>query len=305
MMKFIKKHLWILGALFCTMLWGAASPTIKLGYQLFKVDTAGTFNIILFAGIRFIGAGIITLLLTKSFTKQCPKLDKSMLMPVMILALIQTVIQYFCLYSGLAVVEASVGAVLTSTSVFFTVVLVTIIFKMEPLTARKILATILGFIGILILNIDHNFTLQLRLNGEGMVLLSALANAFANLLMSRYVKKHNLMAITGYQFFVGGLLMVLIAIINNGKIALPDLSGMIVMIVLMLIASLAYGIWSLLLKIKNTSSVVIFKSFIPIFGAFFSWILLNEDIFNIRILIALVLISSGTLLINYIPEKDR
>ncbi len=303
MIKFIKKYIWILAALFCTTLWGLASPAIKLGYRLFTVDTSGIFNIILFAGIRFFGAGIITLFLTKTFTKESPKLNKRMIKPIIVLAMIQTVAQYICLYSGLAVVDGSVGSVLTATSVFFTVILVTLVFKMEKLTARKIIATILGFTGILVLNIDHNFTLQFRLNGEGLVLMSALMNALANVLMSRFVKNYNLMALTGYQFLLGGLSMIIIAVIANGRIGMPDTGGVIIMLVLMLIASLAYGIWSLLLKIKATSQVIIFKSFIPVFGTFFSWLLLKEDVFNLRVLIALFLISLGTLLINYVPEK--
>jgi len=305
MKEFIKKYLWILAALFCTMLWGLASPTIKLGYQLFPVDTSNPFNIILFAGIRFVGAGIIALLLTKVFTKESPKLDKSMIGPVIVLAILQTAGQYTCFYLGLAVVEAAVGSVLTATSVFFTVILVTIIFKTEALTARKIFATILGLLGSIVLNIDQNFTLQFRFSGEGLILLSSLMNAFANFLMSKFSKKHNLMAVTGYQFLVGGLLMVIIAIIKNGTINMPKASGMIVMLVLMLIASLAYGIWSLLLKIKATSQVVIFKSFTPIFGALFSWLLLNEDIFNIRLLISLGLITLGTLLVNYVTKNSN
>lgn len=305
MKEFLKKYLWILAALFCTMLWGLASPTIKLGYQLFPVDTSDAFNIILFAGIRFVGAGIIALLLTKVFTKESPKFDKSMIGPIAILAIFQTAGQYTCFYLGLAVVDAAVGSVLTATSVFFTVILVTIVFRTETLTAIKIIATILGLLGSIVLNIDHNLTLQFRFYGEGLILLSSLMNAFANFFMSRFGKKHNLMAITGYQFFVGGLVMVVIAIIKKGSIGIPNINGMMVMLVLMLIASLAYGIWSLLLKIKDTSHVVIFKSFTPVFGAFFSWVLLSEDIFNIRLLISLALITLGTLLINYIPKNSN
>lgn len=304
MLKFIKKYLWVLAALFCTMLWGAASPFIKLGYQFFAVDTSNTYNIILFAGIRFIGAGIIALSLTKVFTKETPKLNKSMIVPIILLAIFQTVAQYICFYSGLAVVDASVGSVLTATSVFFTVILVTIVFKTEKLTSRKIIATLLGLLGSIVLNVDQNFNLQFRFYGEGLILMSSLMNAFANYLMSRYAKNQNLMAITGYQFFVGGLVMVLIGLTNKAKVAVPDINGFLVMLVLMLIASLAYGIWSLLLKIKDTSVVVIFKSFTPIFGTFFSWIMLGEDIFNLRLLVSLALITLGTLLINYTPKKD-
>ena len=53
MKNYLKNYGWILGALFCTLLWGAATPTIKFGYESFPVDTSVPYNIILFAGIRF------------------------------------------------------------------------------------------------------------------------------------------------------------------------------------------------------------------------------------------------------------
>ena len=45
-------------ALLCCALWGSASPAIKIGYQLLKVS--GVPSTILFAGVRFFMAGIIT-----------------------------------------------------------------------------------------------------------------------------------------------------------------------------------------------------------------------------------------------------
>ena len=305
MKHFFKNHGWILGALLCTMLWGAATPTIKFGYELFPVDTSVPYNIILFAGIRFVGAGIITLLLTKPLTGENPTLNKSMAKPIIILAIVQTAAQYVFLYLSLAIVPASVGAMLTSTGVFFTVIFATVIFKTEAFTNRKLLATVLGLAGVIMLTIDENFSMQFRLIGETTVLMSTLMNALANIFMSKFSKKHNPMALTGYQFLLGGLSLVVFAVLMDGKIGVPNIRGIIVMLVLMSIASFAYGIWSLLLKIKPTSQVVIFLSFNPVFGAFFSWILLSENIWTWRMLVALLLISLGTFLVNYAPKKRK
>ena len=49
-------------ALVCTFLWGSASPCIKLGYALFKIPSSETWTQILFAGTRFILAGILLFL---------------------------------------------------------------------------------------------------------------------------------------------------------------------------------------------------------------------------------------------------
>ena len=51
----------VLSALLCTALWGSATPFIKTGYNCLKVE--GTPSIMLFAGIRFFLAGIITVII--------------------------------------------------------------------------------------------------------------------------------------------------------------------------------------------------------------------------------------------------
>ncbi len=304
-LNILEEYAWTLAALFCPILWGAALPAIKIGYDLFSVDTSNPYNIILFAGIRFIGAGIIALLLTKLFTQESPALNKNMMGPIVVLSFFQTVLQYIFLFLGLAVVQASVSSILASTSVFFTIILVTMVLRTEPLTSRKILATVLGLVGTIVLNLDKNFSLQLRLSAEGLVLMSAVMNTLANLFMIKFSQKNNPIALTGYQFLLGGLSLVIISVLMGGSVGIPDIRGMAIMLFLMLAASLAYCIWSILLKTKTTSHVVIFQSFVPVFGTFFSWVLLNEEILNWQSLIALALISLGTLLANYIPNEAK
>ena len=46
-------------AMLCCFLWGSATPAIKVGYEIFGIDSADTLSIILFAGIRFFLAGIL------------------------------------------------------------------------------------------------------------------------------------------------------------------------------------------------------------------------------------------------------
>ena len=50
-------------ALVCTFLWGSASPCIKLGYALFKIPSSETWTQVLFAGTRFVFAGVLTILI--------------------------------------------------------------------------------------------------------------------------------------------------------------------------------------------------------------------------------------------------
>ena len=57
-------------ALVCTFLWGSASPCIKLGYALFEIPSSETWTQILFAGIRFVFAGILTILIGSALNRK-------------------------------------------------------------------------------------------------------------------------------------------------------------------------------------------------------------------------------------------
>lgn len=49
-------NLWILVAILCTMFWGSAAPTIKLGYIYFNLEPTDVYSILVFAGLRFLAA---------------------------------------------------------------------------------------------------------------------------------------------------------------------------------------------------------------------------------------------------------
>ena len=48
-------------AMLCCALWGSASPAITTGYKLLRVE--GVASIMLFAGMRFFLAGILTVII--------------------------------------------------------------------------------------------------------------------------------------------------------------------------------------------------------------------------------------------------
>lgn len=89
-------------ALVCTFLWGSASPCIKLGYALFEIPSSETWTQILFAGTRFILAGILTILIGSALNRKMLVPTKSSVPSIAKLALFQTILQYIFFYIGLA-----------------------------------------------------------------------------------------------------------------------------------------------------------------------------------------------------------
>lgn len=91
-----------LGALVCCALWGSAFPCIKLGYRMFAIDAGDTAAQILFAGYRFTLAGILTILIGSALNRKFLIPKRGSGMKILKLSMLQTVLQYFFFYVGLA-----------------------------------------------------------------------------------------------------------------------------------------------------------------------------------------------------------
>ena len=89
-------------ALVCTFLWGSASPCIKLGYALFKIPSSETWTQVLFAGTRFVLAGVLTILIGSILNRKMLLPTKSSVPNIVKLAMFQTILQYIFFYIGLA-----------------------------------------------------------------------------------------------------------------------------------------------------------------------------------------------------------
>jgi len=84
-----------LTALFCCVLWGSASPAIKIAYELFHIDPGDTASRIMLAGARFMIAGGLTIVLGSLLERRFLHPAKNSWRCVGVLALFQTVGQYF------------------------------------------------------------------------------------------------------------------------------------------------------------------------------------------------------------------
>ena len=298
-----------LSALLCCALWGSATPAIKTGYNLLKVS--GVPSIILFAGVRFFLAGILTVIIFSIARKRFLYPQKKNLGKVLKVSAFQTVIQYILFYLGLAYTSGVKGTVSSGTNAFFSLLIAALIFKQEKLTLKKILACVMGFSGIIIINLNglafSNDWLDLM--GVGFVILSTIAYAVSSVLIKRYSAFEDPVTISGYQFIVGGAFMILVGLVSGGKMDLSNPAGILDLIYLAFLSAIAYSLWGILLKHNPVSRVTVFTCSIPVFGALLTMLLMPQEsggINPINLIITLVLISSGILLLNYRkPEKSK
>ena len=292
-------------ALLCCALWGSATPAIKTASALL-IPVSGVPSTILFAGIRFFMAGIITIAIYSIGRKKLLVFKKENLPRVLTVASFQTVIQYIFFYVGLANTTGVKGTIASGSSAFFCVLIASLIFKQEKLTSKKIIACILGIAGIVIINL-RGLEFTMNFLGDGFVILSTVAYSFSSVFMKRFSKYEDPVVLSGYQFIFGGAFMIIVGALLGGKISLASPKGVVILVYLAFLSAIAYALWGMLLKYNPVSRVTIFSFTTPIFGTILSLIFLPESsgVDVINLIITLFLVSGGILLLNYQPKSKE
>lgn len=292
-------------AIFCCVLWGSAFPCVKKGYEFFHIDTASVPSLILFAGTRFSLAGIMVIIFG-SITK------KKFLLPkaknwwrVGLVSLFQTALQYTFFYIGLANCTGVKSSVLNGLGVFFTILAACFIFRTERFNLIKLLGCVLGFGGVILINLGGDFSFKFTLIGEGFVIFSGLSSAIAAGLVKIFAKHEDTTALCGWQFLCGGILLVIIGLSAGGRINYIDVGAAFMLLYLGFLSACAFTLQGFLLRYNPVSKVAVFKSTNPLFGAVFSAIILGEtsQLLSWFTLAALVLVCLGIFVINKFGEK--
>ena len=299
----------VLAALLCCALWGSASPAIKIGSGLLIPEVnKGVPSTILFAGVRFTLAGIITVLIYSVARKKFLYPKRENLPRVLSVSAFQTVIQYIFFYVGLANTTAVKGTIASGSSAFFCVLVASLIFRQEKLTPKKMIACLIGFAGIILVNLN-GLTFTMSFIGDGFVIFSTISYAFSSVLMKRFSKHEDPVVISGYQFIIGGSFMVLLGIILGGKITVTSIGAALILFYLACLSAVAYALWGVLLKYNPVSRVSIFAFSTPVFGTLLSELLADflpeksNGVAPLNLVLALLLVALGIFLLNYQKQK--
>lgn len=302
---FITKPLGIaLLACLCCFLWGSATPAIKIGYEWFGIASGDVASRILFAGVRFILAGILTAIFGSIIAKKPLFPQKSSWGMVCKLGLVQTVFQYIFFYMGLAYTTGVKSAIINGSQTFIAILMACLIFKYEKLTMKKFIGCLIGFAGVIVINFDPSgltggFTFQ----GEGAILIAAIAYALSSALVKKYSQKESPVVLSGYQFIFGGIIMTIVGLLMGGVLTGWSLQSVTLLVYMALISSVAYSVWGILLKYNPVGKVAVYSFTNPIFSVILSFIFLKESSsFGLELVLALGLVCGGIYLVNRVNE---
>ena len=287
-------------AIVCCLLWGSAFPSIKIGYRIFGVDAADSMSQILFAGIRFSLAGVLAVIFGSISQKKVLVPKASSWKMICTLSIFQTILQYFFFYIGLAHASGVNASIINGMSTFFAILLACLVKKQEHMTVSKLTGCILGAIGVILVSLSSgSIGTGIAFNGEGFILIASLSYAVSSVLIKEYSQHENPVTLSGYQFIIGGIVMILVGLAGGGRLHQSSGQGILLIVYLALVSSVAYSVWGLLLKYNPVSTVTVYGFTNPIFGALLSAIFLREwGNISWKSLVALALVSEGIYIVN-------
>lgn len=307
-MDLTKNYIVIPTAVFCCLLWGSAFPCVKIGYTLFNIPSNSVPSQILFAGLRFSLAGIMVILSGSIMKKKFLLPKKEYIPKILKLSSLQTVIQYIFFYIGLGNTSGVKASVIESSNVFIALIFSGLIFRQEKIKLYKWIGCLIGFIGAAAINIgNEGLDFNFKFNGEGFIFISAAAYACSSVLMKEYNKNIDPVLLSGWQFFFGGIIMIICGAAGNAKIDAVSPKAFIMLIYLAFVSSAAYTLWGVLLKYNPVSKISVIGFTNPVFGVLLSAILLGESdqAFRMESAFSLLLICTGIYIVNKNFERKE
>ena len=275
----------LLTAIFCCVLWGSASPAIKIAYELFKIGPEDTASRIMLAGARFMIAGVMTILFGSLLARKFLLPKKESWKNVLVLSLVQTVGQYYFFFMALANTSGVRGSIINASGNFIAILFAVYIFHFEKMTLKKLAGCLVGFSGILLILGGGQALLEggrVTLAGEGAMLAADFFYAASGCLIKIFSRDENPVALSGYQFLIGGVILYAIGSLMGGQL-----------------------LWGVLLKYNPVSRVSILGFVNPVMGVLLSALFLGEgrEAFSLTGLLALLLVSAGIVIVNTSEKK--
>ena len=292
----------------CCILWGSAIPVIKTGYRFLHVDSSDIASQIVFAGVRFTLAGILVLIFASIREKKVMIPDKEILKYAVPVCLAQTVGQYFFFYIGVANTSGVKGGIITGLGNFIAILLSCLVFQNERMTRRKIAGCVLGFAGVVVINLlGNSLDMGFKLIGEGFVLIAQLSYGISTVLINLFPRKVSPVVLSGTQFTMGGIVLMLIGAGMGGHLENATTGGVVIIFYLAMVSAVAYTLWSVLLAWNDVSKVAIFGFVNPLCGVILSALILGEvkQAFNVGSLAALILVCAGIYIVNCKENKKE
>ena len=279
---------------FLCIVFGANAVAIKI-----SLSGLGAFTT---AGLRF-GMATFIIFLWAKITRHSFNIKKGQAYQLLIVSILFTV-QLSLLYFGLSKTNASRGTLLINLQPFFVLFLAHYFIPGDRITKKKILGLFMGFTGMALVFLGKKaITTDVQI-GDFMILITAFLWACNTAYIKRIINAFDPFQIVLYPmmfsvpfFFLAGFIWDGTMI---GHVNLKVLGSLFYQAILT--ASFGFVAWNNMLQKYGAVSLHSFIFIMPIAGVILGGAVLGEPI-TLNILLALMLIVSGILVVNWKTKK--
>ena len=162
----------------------------------------------------------------------------------------------------------------------------------------------MGFCGVVFCCFEQGLDLSFKFQGDGFILIAAFCFALGSVITKFVTKKSNSVTATGWQLALGGAVLTIVGLLSGGSITFPSIQAVAMLLYLAVISSCAFTIWAQLLKYNPVGKISVYCFLNPCFGVILSGIMLGENIFNVRTVVALLLVCLGIYIVNAKSKKE-
>lgn len=260
-------YLSILGAL---IIWSSSFVAIKIAYETYPPITLGA--------TRFVAATLILGALTL-LPKNRVRLEKKDILPVAVSGLMGITLYAVLQNIAMQWTSASSATLIIASYPIITLLLETLIYKTK-LNAVKVIGILIAIGGVVILSyVKAEARQQNELLGIVLLIVAGIAWAFYNFLTKKVINRYPSISLLFYQTLFGTLFMLPLSLFERAQWQAPTLMTFSMMLFLGVFCSvIAFLLYNLGLKKLSPSSVTSMLNLVPIFGVFFSWLLLGERV---------------------------
>jgi drug/metabolite transporter (DMT)-like permease len=262
-------------AIISCLLWSTAFAGVKIGLAYTTP--------LQFAGTRFFIAGLLVFPLAYRFNPSYFRIVRSNLKLILLIAFLQTFLQYTMFYTGINMIPAAVAAILIGSQPLFIAIVANFFMPGEQITLSRTLVILLGIAGVVLVSFGkdpQSASGHIALAGILLMLGINLLSGFSNVLVAREKGKVPPLVISSSSMIIGGAALFIFSLPLEGiHFELKPSMYYISLTWLSLLSALAISIWIILLKRPgiNVSELNLWKFLIPLFGALFSWMLLPSE----------------------------
>ncbi|MBT2679715.1 DMT family transporter [Bacillus sp. ISL-35] len=294
----------VVSAAGATFLWGSAFPFIKLSYASLDIKPDEIGEQMLFAGYRFLLAGLLILILFL-FLKRNMKFRTETTKPLLKIGLFQTFLQYVLFYIGLSYSTGIQGSIIAGTTSFFQILLAHFLYPDDRMSRLKVAGLMIGFTGVIFANWPNGeYEIHFGI-GEILLMGAMLAGAYGNILAKQGSAKMEVIYLTAYQMILGSLGLIAIGAFTVGLVPFDfDLKSGLMLIYLAFLSATGFILWNNVMKYNQVGKVSLYLFMVPVFGVLLSSMLLGEAL-HYFVIAGLVLVVAGIVIVNRPARKKN